>query len=333
MMAKERGSGRSWKQLLGLAGPYPGKKAAGVQAHGNGVANGGAKGGGALLNGDATGQKKGLTSSGLIKRYVQVALLHSIGSPFGFASLRHIDYPTMILGKSCKLVPVLIMNILLYKRKFKTYKYIVVGMVTLGISLFMLYQPIDPRKSAKGVAQSSMLGLSLLLVNLLIDGTTNSTQDETFAEYSVSGTQMMLFMNIFSTLITSVALVVPIPPVPVLNPTTSQPELWTALAFIQSHPTVLADILLFSFAGAIGQLFIFSTLEQFGSLTLVTITVTRKLFTMLLSVAVFNHRLTLGQWAGVGVVFAGIGVEAWEKRREELKKVVKGKGKAEIKNA
>lgn len=46
-----------------------------------------------------------------------------------------------------------------------------------------------------------------------------------------------------------------------------------------------------------------------------TITLTRKLFTMLLSVVVYNHTLTKGQWLGAAVVFAGISVEAWIKRR------------------
>jgi UDP-galactose transporter B1 len=46
-----------------------------------------------------------------------------------------------------------------------------------------------------------------------------------------------------------------------------------------------------------------------------TITLTRKLFTMLLSVFLYNHKLTPGQWGGAGVVFAGISVEAWVKRQ------------------
>jgi hypothetical protein len=36
---------------------------------------------------------------------------------------------------------------------------------------------------------------------------------------------------------------------------------------------------------------------------------------MLLSVFIYNHTLTPGQWAGAGVVFAGISVEAWVKRQ------------------
>lgn len=55
------------------------------------------------------------------------------------------------------------------------------------------------------------------------------------------------------------------------------------------------------------------------------VTVTRKLFTMLLSVIVFNHSLTAGQWAGVAVVFSGIGVEAGMKRRDMARKARRDK--------
>ncbi len=36
---------------------------------------------------------------------------------------------------------------------------------------------------------------------------------------------------------------------------------------------------------------------------------------MLLSVAVYKHKLTPGQWLGAAVVFAGISVEAFVKRK------------------
>jgi hypothetical protein len=39
------------------------------------------------------------------------------------------------------------------------------------------------------------------------------------------------------------------------------------------------------------------------------------MFTMVLSVVVYDHKLTFGQWAGAGIVFAGISVEAWVKRK------------------
>ena len=263
----------------------------------------------------------------MLARCFQCALMASIGSPFGYAALRYIDYPTQILGKSCKLVPVMLMNIVLYRRKFALHKYVVVSTVTLGISLFMLYAPATSGKGngkGKGAASNSLLGIALLLVNLMVDGAINSTQDEVFVRYRISGSQMMLFMNAFATAITTTSMLIPLPSIPIVNPSLPgagrHSELANALAFIRSHPAVLKDILLFSGAGAIGQLFIFDTLEQFGSLALVTITVTRKLFTMLLSLVVYNHCLSLGQWVGVITVFAGIGIEALVKRQESKEK-------------
>ena len=66
-----------------------------------------------------------------------------------------------------------------------------------------------------------------------------------------------------------------------------------------------------------GQVFIFLTIEQFGSLVLVTVTVTRKLFTILLSLFWFQHRLNAMQWASVGLVFAALGIESFYKRMHQ----------------
>jgi UDP-galactose transporter B1 len=61
--------------------------------------------------------------------------------------------------QSCKLIPVLLLNVLIYRRRFSSHKYVVVGLVTLGISLFMLLGD----KSKKG-GSDSIYGFSLLLL-------------------------------------------------------------------------------------------------------------------------------------------------------------------------
>lgn len=53
---------------------------------------------------------------------------------------------------------------------------------------------------------------------------------------------------------------------------------------------------------------------------LVTVTVTRKMFTMILSVVAFGHSLTQMQLFGVSLVFGGIGVEAAIARKESVAK-------------
>lgn len=58
-----------------------------------------------------------------------------------------------------------------------------------------------------------------------------------------------------------------------------------------------------------------------GSLHLVTITLTRKMLTMAVSVIAFGHALSTMQWAGVAMVFGAIAAEAFintqEKKRSE----------------
>jgi UDP-galactose transporter B1 len=53
----------------------------------------------------------------------------------------------------------MLLNVLLYRRKFSAHKYVVVGLVTLGISLFMSFGP----KKNKG-GSDSIFGFSVLLV-------------------------------------------------------------------------------------------------------------------------------------------------------------------------
>ncbi|KAJ7459697.1 UAA transporter [Mycena latifolia] len=271
--------------------------------------------------------------SALLLRYLQCSIFITVAAPFGFTALSYISYPAMVLGKSCKLVPVMLMNIVLYRRRFAPHKYLVVLMVTAGITIFMGLGPAKPSTAkAASPPNANLIGIAYLLINLALDGAVNSTQDEIFARHRVTGQQMMLWINVFSTLLTMVLAVLPVH-IPVILPSRSGTELAEALAFIRAHPTIKIPLLQFAFTGALGQLFIFETLQHFGSLTLVTITLTRKVFTMLLSVVVYNHKLSPGQWLGAGVVFAGISVEAFVKRKDvHPKRVVQEKEVAKIKS-
>jgi len=233
------------------------------------------------------------------------------------------------------------MNVLLYRRKFAPHKYLVVVMVTVGITIFMGMGEDKKKGKAHGngngqalTPYANLIGITYLLINLALDGATNSTQDEIFTRHKVTGQQMMFWINIFCTLLTSVLSVLPLPYIPVIHPSQGgQSELMGALTFVRNHPSIISPLAQFALTGALGQLFIFETLQHFGSLTLVTITLTRKLFTMLLSVIVYNHKLTMGQWLGTAVVFAGISVEAFVKRKDvHAKRVIQEKEKAKIKS-
>lgn len=269
-----RKPGQSFLALIGLETPtYVGTS--------NGVANGN---GVAKAHDHVTQHKFKPTVSqvlfskrtkDLLTVYFQCSVLIAAAAPFGFAALGHISYPTMVLGKSCKLVPVMIMNVLLYRRKFALHKYIVVFMVTLGITMFMgfSHEGHSSKHKAGGdneLNKNGLLGLAYLLINLTMDGAINSTQDEIFSKYKVTGQQMMFFINLTSTIVTTLLSSLPLPNIPVIHPSDiPQSELKTAIDFIRLHPSIKMPLAQYSLTGSLGQLFIFETLQHFGSLTLV----------------------------------------------------------------
>ena len=237
----------------------------------------------------------------------------------------------------------MLIHITVFQRRHPLYKYLVVALVTAGVAVFTLQHP--HKKGGKGGAAggSSLWGLSLLGVNLLFDGLTNATQDHIFAAIRpYSGPQMMAAMNLLATGLTGAYLLfLPrLPPsllsllaIPISPDTTN--ELALAIAFLRAHPRTLADVLAFAACGAVGQVFIYATLARFSSLVLVTVTVTRKMLTMVVSVLAFGHRLGRGQWFGVGLVFGGVVGEAWMARRvkaqkEKEKAGTGGRGKKEL---
>ncbi|KAL8854837.1 MAG: hypothetical protein Q9221_000343 [Calogaya cf. arnoldii] len=266
-------------------------------------------------------------SARILMPLILVAITSSLASPFGYASLAHIDYITYILAKSCKLLPVMFLHLTIFRKRYPLYKYLVVFLVTAGVAVFTLHNPSAKKKSAS-TKENSLWGLTLLGINLLFDGLTNSTQDHIFASFRpYSGPQMMVAQNLLSTLLTTLYLILsPIlatqtPIFSLLNiPNSSSDELSSALTFIRTHPAVGKDIFLFSVCGAVGQIFIYYTLAHFSSLLLVTVTVTRKMLTMMLSVLWFGHRLSGMQWVGVGLVFGGVGAEGLIQRREKAAK-------------
>lgn len=192
-----------------------------------------------------------------------VAITSSLASPFGYASLAHLDYITFLLAKSCKLLPVMFLHITVFQKRYPLYKYLVVAAVTAGVAVFTLHSG-KKKKSFISEDANTAWGLLLLGINLLFDGLTNSTQDyifQTFRPYS--GPQMMCANNMMSTLVTGTYLLIS----PYLVSTGlgdwigmdvagSAGEMTAALDFMRRYPAVWKDVLGFAACGAVGQVFI-----------------------------------------------------------------------------
>ncbi|CAH1772926.1 unnamed protein product [Owenia fusiformis] len=209
-------------------------------------------------------------------------------------SLQHVPYPTQVLGKSIKPIPVMILGVLLARKRYPLAKYLCVFLIVSGVALFMY-------KDKKSTAASSDtlfgFGELLLIISLTLDGLTGASQDRMRTEHMTKAHHMMLNMNTWSILWLGTSLVL-------------TGEGIAFLGFVQRHPTVLINMVSFSVASALGQNFIFITVTSFGPLTCSIVTTTRKFFTILGSVFLFGNPMLGRQWVGTLLVFIGLGLDS-----------------------
>ena len=100
-------------------------------------------------------------------------------------------------------------------------------------------------------------------------------------------------------------------------------------AFGLEHPGALRDVVTFCVCGAVGQLFTFPTIVQFGSVTDAIVTTARRSFSILTSAALSGSPLVPLQWAGVACVFAGLAGNIYLKALKARGQGPKGKKKKE----
>lgn len=234
-----------------------------------------------------------------MKEYAIVALAYLMAMWFSFTALRHMSYPAQALGKSCKMVPVMLLGVVIRGRRYSIREYCSVLLITVGVAAFNFYKPVS-----KTTAPTSAFGLTLLGLSLLCDGITGPLQERLVARHRPSTHTLMLWQNMCAFGWLSAALIV-------------SGEGREALAFVTRYPAVLKNVFTFAALSALGQNFIFYTVRHFSALAVTTITTTRKMFTVLLSVAVNKHQFVWQQWAGLVVVFSAISMEAVAKARRK----------------
>ena len=81
------------------------------------------------------------------------------------------------------------------------------------------------------------------------------------------------------------------------------------IKFVIEYPLVIKDLVLLAVLGTFGQIFIFYTIANFSPLILSIVTTTRKFFTVLASIVIYNHPVTGMQWVAIGLVFIGVFIE------------------------
>lgn len=215
-----------------------------------------------------------------------------------------LSFPVATLAKSGKMAPVMAGSLLLGGASYSTREYLQVVAIIGGTAIVSM-----SKKKSSGA--SSTMGVVFIVLSLVLDGVTAGFQKRLKVETAKAGVKpkpydFMFWTNLF---MACTAVVIAL----VLG------EFTSGMAYCNANPEIYSKIIRFAACSAVGQSFIFYTIANFDPLILSTVTTTRKIFSVLLSILLKGHALPLQGWSGIALSCAGI--------LSELQSKSQGKGK------
>jgi len=237
-----------------------------------------------------TGRKTNLNAGVPLKDWLVVALGYFGAHKLGLSALAYISFPLQVICKSCKAIPVMAGERVFTGKRHSTSQVCGVFMMCAGVVMFTLLGPRKSSGSGMELDAKMAFGLLLVLGALVCDGVYGPYQNKITKAHGPTAYHLMFNMNLYQGLL-SLALCL------------AHGEVGDALAFCAKHGSAVVKLLaLFSAAMALGNIFIYQLQHSFGALTVTTVTTLRKLTSVLFSVFLFGHSLSLAQWAAVFVV-------------------------------
>jgi len=222
-------------------------------------------------------------------KYLAISLSNVAASTCQYEALRYVSFPVQMLGKSFKMMPVMVWGLLIANKRYSGLDWMVALAVTGGVTEFLMTGNID----AKHSAGNSSYGLFLLLCFLLFDGFTSTFQEKIFKDYKTSKYNQMLYVNIGSAMVSLGSLI-------------ASGMLSTAFMFCAEHPAFMMDASLLSASAVTGQWFILSQVKEYGALVFAATMNVRQVVSILVSYATYGHSINAAQILGLLMVFGAL---------------------------
>merc|ERR1712194_267354 len=203
-----------------------------------------------------------------------------------------LSFPVATLAKSGKMAPVMAGSLLLGGATYTLREYLQVAAIIGGTAIVSM----GKKKGSGG--DSSLMGVFYIVLSLVLDGVTAGFQKRLKTDTAKVGVKpkpydFMFWTNLFMCL-TAVVIA------GVLG------EIASGGAYLLANPEIMGKIARFAVCSAVGQSFIFYTIANFDPLILSTVTTTCKIFSVLLSIFLKGHSLSLTGWSGIGLSVSGI---------------------------
>jgi adenosine 3'-phospho 5'-phosphosulfate transporter B2 len=220
-------------------------------------------------------------------KYFLISVSNVVATTCQYEALKYVSFPVQMLGKSAKMVPVMVWGMIVSGKSYKLPDWIISFGVTGGCTLFLLTGDISSTRAGQS---DSVYGLLLLLGYLGADGFTSMFQEKLFSEHKTSKFNQMLYINGTSGMMSLFSLF-------------SLGQINSSIAFCFKHPAFFLDSFFLSLSATAGQFCIYTTIKEFGAVVFAACMNVRQVTNITMSLLYYGHIVTMGQFVGLLMVF------------------------------
>lgn len=200
-------------------------------------------------------------------------------------ALGHINYPTKVVFRSCKLVPTMVVAVLVNRRNVQTYQFITGGLISLGMVLFAA-------ADFQAYPQYTAYGITLVSISVVADAFLPNLQERVF-ERGASRTEVSLCTNALSFFVMTLYLAY-------------TGDLGTGVSFAFSSTQHLLIMGAYTLLAYVAINFHMSLVQEFGGISAVIVGNTRKAMTIGLSFLFFPKPFSMLYVLGGVLVFGSL---------------------------
>jgi adenosine 3'-phospho 5'-phosphosulfate transporter B2 len=230
-----------------------------------------------------------LSNKAPIWKYLVISLSNVAATSCQYECLKYVSFPVQMLGKSFKMMPVMLWGIAIGGKAYGVLDWAIAGCVTFGVTEFLMTGSI----SSPNDDSNSMYGLMLLVLFLACDGLTSTMQEKLFAEHKTSKFNQMLYVNGCSA-ITSILVLL------------GSGNFTSSFSFLFAHAEFARDAMILSTSAAASQYFIYAQILNFGALVFAATMNVRQVASIIISCVRYGHVITWLQVMGLFVVFGAL---------------------------
>lgn len=241
-------------------------------------------------------------------KYLYASLMILLNEWCQQEALKYVDFPTTIITKSMKILPVMLIGHFFMGFSYARTDYLIVFTVTLGTVMFMIDFGRHNQDHARRLIQHYSLydGLSLMALFTIIHSIWNNYQGAIFKRYDASSWEAMAVQNMMIIVLSLTGLI-------------SNGQMISTVKDVISCSMLASEISYMAITAAVGQAAAYVTMAQFGPLVSIIFLTIRQVVAIFISSLLYGHSLAALSIVGIVIIFAAYALQVTHKFYQERK--------------